>query len=181
MEPGSRVTRCPGTGHRFPLFWMETAVSQIVLWGTGAGVGVNIEVVSCGVAEARGRQVLHFVRDLVRAGKGARLRAVQLATCGGFPTSLPHTVPSPPPLPKVEWLGGLCRNLIVPRKTYWKSGLSVLAGRDSGCPGPRSPRQVWVWVIPMTFCSVRTLKEWHWANCGFWRVLQPRSPSKRMF
>lgn len=53
VEPGSRVTRCPGTGHRFTLFWMETAVSQIALWGIGAGVGVNIEVVSCGVAEAR--------------------------------------------------------------------------------------------------------------------------------
>lgn len=52
VEPGSRVIRCPGTGHRFSLFWMETSVSQIVLWGTGARMGVNIEVVSRGVTEA---------------------------------------------------------------------------------------------------------------------------------
>jgi hypothetical protein len=67
---------------------METAVSQIVLWGTGAGVRVNIEVVSCGVAESWESGFSSLCGT--QLGRG-RARDLGLYTCGEFPTSLPHT------------------------------------------------------------------------------------------
>lgn len=109
-----------------------------------------------------------------------RPRAVQLATCGGFPhvtaTHCPQLA-----LPKVEWPGGPCGNVVVlgkPPLEEWP-----LRENPEGCrmPWARLAKMSLGLRCSMAFCSAKTLKGCHWANCAYmvFGVLQSRSPSKR--
>lgn len=120
-------------------------------------MGVNIEVVSCGVAEAREGRFSRLVLDLVGAGEGARPRAVQLATCRGFPhvtaTHCPQLA-----FPKVEWPGGPCGNVVVlgkPPLEEWP-----LRENPEGCrmPWARLAKMSLGLGCSMAFCSAKTLK-----------------------
>lgn len=120
-------------------------------------MGVNIEVVSCRVAEAREGRFSRLVLDLVGAGEGARPRAVQLATCRGFPhvtaTHCPQLA-----FPKVEWPGGPCGNVVVlgkPPLEEWP-----LRENPEGCrmPWARLAKMSLGLGCSMAFCSAKTLK-----------------------
>lgn len=172
------MTRCPGTGHRFPLFWMETSVSQIVLWGAGARVGVNIEVVSRVVTEAlEGRLSVLCGTWWGRGRERARdLGPYNLQLAEAFPHHC-HTVS-----PTAPSGGRVARRFVRDRDSLRKTPLEEWPLRES----PEGCRMPWATFAKtslgsgcsMAFCSARTLQGWHWANCACIAFGEFCSPSR---